>query len=72
MNMRVIVDELDNMIARAERETGIHRSRIDAMPPNSSRENDERLLRQMALHVYRLRCYRSGLVATRPVGSCLQ
>ena len=51
MNVRVIVDELDNMIARAERETGIHRSRIDAMPPNCSRGSDERLLRQMALHV---------------------
>jgi hypothetical protein len=72
MNMRVIVDELDNMIDRAETEKGIHRTRIEAMPMSSARESDERLLRQMDLHLYRLRCYRSGLVAIRLVGSRLQ
>jgi hypothetical protein len=72
MDTRVIIDELDNMIARAEREKTIHRFRIDAMPESSARKSNERLFRQMDLALYRLRCYRSGLVATRPVGSRLQ
>jgi hypothetical protein len=51
MDVRVVVDELDNMIARAEREMSGHRLRIDAMSRGSARENDERQLRIMDLHL---------------------
>ena len=42
MDTQVILDELDNMIARAEHEKAIHRFRIDAMPRCPARESDER------------------------------
>ena len=71
MDVRVIVDELDNVIARAEMEMSGHRLRINAMPPGSPRENDERQLRKMDLHLRKLRRYRSGLVVERSLGSLL-
>ena len=46
MDTQVILDELDNMIARVEHEKAIHRFRIDAMPRCPARESDERRFRQ--------------------------
>ncbi len=71
MDTQVILDELDNMIARVEHEKAIHRFRIDAMPRCPARESDERRFRQMDLQLYRLRCFRSGLTAKRRPGALL-
>ena len=71
MDTQVILDELDNMIARVEHEKAIHRFRIDAMPRCPARESDERRFRHRDLQLYRLRRFRSGLTATRPPGALL-